>query len=150
LRRSCLVLSVAALACAGFASSAQGYVAHSVAPGESLWSIAQRDGLSVQSLAAANGVSSWTQLRSGGVIVIPGSVGVSRASVATEGPDDVAEGAGTGPIAARSPSPPPLGAYIVRPGDTLSGIAGRSRVTASQIAFMNGLSFARRSGSAPS
>ena len=140
MRRSCLVLSAVALACAGFASSAQGYVAHSVAPGESLWSIAQRDGLSVQSLAAANGLSSWTQLRSGGVIAIPGSVGVSRASVATEGPDDVAEGAGTGPIAARSPSPPPLGAYIVRPGDTLSGIAARSRVTASQIAFMNGVS----------
>ena len=138
MRRNCLILSAAALVCAGFASPAQAHIAHTVAPGESLWSIAQRDGMSVRALAAANGLSSWSQLRTGRVVVIPGRLGLVRAS-ATEGSNDVAEGVGTGPIAAASPTPPPLGAYIVRAGDTLSRIAARSRVTASQIAFMNGL-----------
>jgi N-acetylmuramoyl-L-alanine amidase len=33
-----------------------------------------------------------------------------------------------------------MGGYTVRPGDTLSGLAAASRVSAAQIAFMNGLS----------
>jgi len=32
-----------------------------------------------------------------------------------------------------------MGAYKVRPGDTLSGLAAAARVTASQMAYMNGL-----------
>jgi soluble lytic murein transglycosylase-like protein len=40
-------------------------------------------------------------------------------------------------------APPPQGAYIVRPGDTLSGIAARSGVRLSQVAWMNGLDSSR-------
>jgi soluble lytic murein transglycosylase-like protein len=42
------------------------------------------------------------------------------------------------PTTATSPSP--VGAYTVRPGDTLSGLAARSGVPVSQVAWMNGLS----------
>jgi soluble lytic murein transglycosylase-like protein len=37
-------------------------------------------------------------------------------------------------------APAAMGAYTVRPGDTLSGLAAASRVPVAQMAFMNGLS----------
>jgi LysM repeat protein len=46
-------------------------VAHTVAPGESLWSIAQTDGLSVAQLAAANGLSGTSRLAAGSAVMIP-------------------------------------------------------------------------------
>jgi LysM repeat protein len=52
-------------------SAAWGEVAHTVAPGESLWSIAQTDGLSVAQLAAANGLSGTSRLAAGSTVMIP-------------------------------------------------------------------------------
>lgn len=144
MRRSLLASLVAACIAAVHAASASAYVPHTIGSGESLWSIAQRDGLSVRALAAANGLSSYSQIRAGHVLVIPPQWAGGSATVIEDGPDDTGEAAGTvgttsSVVRRVVASPPPLGGYTVRPGDTLSGIAARTGVSAGQIAFMNGL-----------
>jgi LysM repeat protein len=61
----------AALSIAVGAGAAQGQVPHTVEPGESLWSIAAEDGLTVEELAAANGLSPDALLVAGATILIP-------------------------------------------------------------------------------
>jgi Transglycosylase SLT domain/LysM domain len=75
LRRSCLLALVAALSIAVSAPAAQGQVPHTVEPGESLWSIAAEDGLTVEELAAANGLSPDAWLVAGTTLLIPPSSG---------------------------------------------------------------------------
>jgi LysM repeat protein len=94
--------------------------AYVVRPGDSLSAIAARQGVSTATLAAANGLKPGSWVVSGTTLRLPA--------------------AGTATVA-QSPSaaPAPMGAYKVRPGDTLSGLAAASRVPASQMAYMNGL-----------
>ena len=104
--------------------AASGGGGYRVAPGDTLTGIAARQGVSLGSLAAANGLKldSWviqgTTLR----LPAPGSAPVAQAAPAS------AQGA-----------PEAMGAYKVRPGDTLSGLAAAARVPAAQMAYMNGL-----------
>jgi LysM repeat protein len=108
-------------AAAPAASSGGGY---RVVAGDTLSAIAARHGVSLGSLAAANGLKldSWviqgTTLR----LPAPGSAPAVQA----------APTAGQG-------APEAMGAYKVRPGDTLSGLAAAARVPAAQMAYMNGL-----------
>lgn len=51
--------------------TAEGQVPHTVELGESLWSIAAEDGLSVDELAAANGLSPEASLVAGATVLIP-------------------------------------------------------------------------------
>jgi N-acetylmuramoyl-L-alanine amidase len=53
------------------AINAEAQVPHTVEPGESLWSIAAVNGLSVDELAAANGLSSTASLLAGATVLIP-------------------------------------------------------------------------------
>jgi LysM repeat protein len=104
------------------ASGGGGYL---VQPGDSLTAIAARQGVSVSALAAANGlkIDGWviqgTTLR----LPAPGSAPSAPAAQA----------------ASSSGAPEAMGAYTVRPGDTLSGLAAAARVPAAQMAYMNGL-----------
>jgi len=100
-----------ALICAAPASAA---VPHTVQPGETLWSIAAANNLSTRYLAATNGLSEDAHVVLGSAINIP-----------------------SGTVAAAAPAP--AGAYTVRPGDTLTGIAARAGLSAGQVAAMNGL-----------
>jgi LysM repeat protein len=92
---------------------------HTVTPGETLWGIAVANRLPTSALAAANGLSPEAHVVAGATLTVPA-------------PGTVAPGAGAG-------APQPLGAYVVRPGDTLSELAVRSRVPLAQVAYMNGL-----------
>ncbi len=85
-------------------------VPHIVQPGETLWSIAASNNLSTRYLAATNGRSETSNVVLGSTLDIP-----------------------------TTSAPPPAGAYTVRPGDTLSGLAARAGVSSGQLAFMNGL-----------
>ena len=110
------------------ASPAGAALPHLVRPGETLWSIAAANNLTTRTVAAYNGLSVDSHVVAGRSIMVP----------------TVAQGAavlgGTATAQAGTASaPPPQGAYIVRPGDTLSGIAARSGVSTSQVAWMNGL-----------
>jgi LysM repeat protein len=99
------------------ATSSGAYV---VRPGDSLSAIAARQGVSTATLASANGLKPDSWVLSGTTLRLPaaGSATVAQAA---------------------SAAPAPMGAYKVRPGDTLSGLAAAARVPASQMAYMNGL-----------
>ena len=92
--------------------------------GDSLSAIAVRNGVSLARLAAVNGLDPSRPLLAGTSLRLPVGGGA---------------GASAAPAAATSAAPAPMGAYEVRPGDTLSGLAARSRVPLAQMAFMNGL-----------
>jgi soluble lytic murein transglycosylase-like protein len=98
--------------------SAGAHVTRSVQPGETLWGIAQANGLSTSALAAANGLDAEAHVVAGTTVAIP-APGQAQPAAA--------------------PPPPPLGAYTVQPGDSLSAIAARSRIPMQQLAWMNGL-----------
>jgi LysM repeat protein len=130
-----------AVALAIFAATpASAGVPHTVQPGETLWSIAAANNFTTRALAAANGLPETAQVVLGHTIMIP-SEGEAATALGLGGATAAPTAAGqvAGPPPASSGAPPPAGAYTVRPGDTLSGIATRSGVTASQVAFMNGL-----------
>jgi soluble lytic murein transglycosylase-like protein len=96
-----------------------------VRPGDTLSGIAARQGLSRAALAAANGLAHDGWVLSGTVLELPT--------------------VGSAPVAAISSeeAPEALGAYKVRPGDTLTGLAAIARVPVAQMAFMNGLDLKR-------
>ena len=134
-----LVATVAALAIG--ASPAQAYVAHTVAQGETLWSIAAANGMSTTALAAANGLSPTSNVVLGSTIQIP-----SAGQAATAAQGATAQLSSAPPATATATTgaaPPPAGSYVVRPGDSLTAIAARAGVSTSQLAWMNGLDPAR-------
>jgi LysM repeat protein len=156
-----LTLSLAALALPASASAA---FVHVVAPGESLFSIAATDGLSVDQLAAANGLSPSAQLIAGSDLQIPPQAIAFAPVAATTVPasavtstaapstgdgdadsDDV--GAATTPAVATATAPSTTSsmgsggsAYVVQPGDTLWALAQRIGVPVAALAQANGLS----------
>lgn len=88
---------------------------HVVQPGENLYRIALRYGLTTQTLAAANGIINVNQIYVGQQLVIPGQ-------------------------ASPAPAPAPSGqTYVVQRGDTLSAIAMRYGVSTWALAQINGI-----------
>jgi LysM repeat protein len=109
-------------------SSGTGGGGYRVQPGDTLSDIAARQGLSLSALAAANGLDPDDWVISGTSLRLPAAGGavVARAAAA--------------PATTAAPAAPEaMGAYKVRPGDTLSGLAAAVRVPAAQMAYMNGL-----------
>jgi lipoprotein-anchoring transpeptidase ErfK/SrfK len=90
---------------------------HVVQRGETLSQIARRYGVSMTSLAQANGISNPNFIYSGQRLTIPGASG----------------GASSGGSAASS------GVHVVRPGENLSSIAARYGSTVSALASANGI-----------
>jgi len=71
LRTGCLLCLGLMPATGASAVSAEAQVPHTVEPGESLWSIAAQNALSVDQLAAANGLSPDASLLAGATVLIP-------------------------------------------------------------------------------
>jgi soluble lytic murein transglycosylase-like protein len=124
-------LSLLGLAAWLLPATAQAYVAHTVAPGETLWQLAAMNNMTTRSFAAANGLSPDAQIISGTTIRIP-SVAEAAGALVTAAP-------AAAPAVASSGAPEPMGGYTIRPGDSLSAIAATARVPMSAIASMNGL-----------
>jgi LysM repeat protein len=103
------------------APAASGGGGYRVQPGDTLSAIAARQGVGLSSLAAANGlkVDGWVISGTTLKLPVPGSAPAAQPAPAA--------------------APQAMGAYKVRPGDTLSGLAAASRVPAAQMAYMNGL-----------
>jgi LysM repeat protein len=131
---------------------------HTVAAGESLYSVAAADGISVAQLAAANGVSADSQLTTGSTLYIPPQSGSSYAAATPTATtttatgstgatgdgdadsDDAASGSATTVYASSTSSAAGAGGgYLVQPGDTLSAIAARAGVSVGSLAAANGL-----------
>src|SRR3954451_23109348 len=139
-------------------ASAGAAVPHTVGAGETLWSIAAANNFTTRSLAAYNGLSPDSNVVLGTTIQIPavpeaasalarsGAVSSTGAPTATAAappppPAPTTATAGSGPPPPpRRGAPPPQGGYVVRPGDTLSGLAAQAGVPVAQMAAMNGLS----------
>jgi soluble lytic murein transglycosylase-like protein len=118
---------VAVLATLLAAPAASAHVVHTVAPGETLWQIAARNNLTTRTVAAYNGLSPDAHVLLGSALKVP-TVAEGAAALAL---------AGAAPVSAAAPRP--QGAYIVRPGDSLSALAAQTGVSVGQMAYMNGL-----------
>ena len=134
-------LLVVAAALAG-AAPAHAEVAHTVAPGETLWTIAAANNLTTRTVAVYNGLSEDSHVVLGSTIKVPtvaeGAAALQQATAAAPASGTPAS-SGAAPATTPASAPAPQGAYTVRPGDTLSGLAAIARVRASDIAAMNGL-----------
>jgi LysM repeat protein len=95
---------------------------YTVQPGDTLSALAARSGVSVSTLAASNGLDPAGLLIAGSTLNLAG-VGGAPAATTT----------------ASSSAPAPQGAYKVRPGDTLGGLAAQTGVSTAAMAEMNGL-----------
>ena len=140
-----LLMTVVVTAVTVAPATASASFVHVVSTGESLSSIAAADGLSVYQLAAANGLSPTTQLVAGETIQIPpqqsssSSGGISMASSAGDGHNDADVGSTATTASVPVSTTSSGGAYVVQPGDTLTGIAARAGVSPRALAADNGL-----------
>jgi N-acetylmuramoyl-L-alanine amidase len=151
-RRTIAPLALTVLAGA-LPSTAGAAVAHTVQPGETLWTIASASNLTNRALAAYNHLPPEGNVILGSTIMVPSPAEASAAMVAagitpgspTTTPSTTSTTSTTSTAATPTPAttptgaPSPLGGYTVRWGDTLSGLAAVSGVPASQIAAANGL-----------
>jgi len=90
----------------------EGPSTYEVQPGDSLWRIASLMGMSVERLAALNGIDDPNYLVAGQVLTLTGEAPTARGG----------------------------GSYTVQPGDTLSGIAAARGVSSDLLARWNGIS----------
>lgn len=135
---------------------------HKVAPGESLWRIARRYGLTVAELAARNNLPPDARLKAGRLLSVPAPRAAETPAAAevteTARPAAVPEPA-RGPVirqpaprsAAQAPAPaaPRAGTaavrrHVVRKGETLSSIARAYGVPMRRIVAANGIKDAGR------
>lgn len=112
-RRVGLILVLLVVLLSSVAAASAQNRTHVVKSGETLSTIARQYGLTVQQIAAANGITNPDRIYAGQVLVIPGSSG----------------GTGTGTTTS----------YTVVRGDTLFGIARRFGTTVTTLATLNGL-----------
>ena len=150
--RTAIALISALAATAVLAAPAGAAVPHTVAPGETLWTIAAASNLTTRTVAVFNGLSEDSQVVLGSTILIPSTVegyaaltaaglvpaDPTAAAAAPAAPAPAAPAPAAAP-AAEPAAPAPMGSYTVRPGDTLSGLAASSGVDMSAMAAMNGL-----------
>jgi LysM repeat protein len=114
---------VASTPTASAPAASSGGGSYVVQPGDTLTAIAGRAGVSVSSLAAANGLDPAGVLLAGTSLTLAGSAAPAAASAP-----------------ASSGAPAAQGAYKVRPGDTLGDLARQTGVSVDAMAAMNGLS----------
>ncbi|WP_288027074.1 LysM peptidoglycan-binding domain-containing protein [Arthrobacter sp.] len=109
-----------AKASAGTSRATATYVVKS---GDTIGAIAARHGLSTASVLAANGMNNAT-------IIYPGQVIKLGKSAAAPAPR---------PAAAKAATPTATSSYVVKAGDTLSGIAGRHGLSTASVMAANGM-----------
>jgi len=138
---SVLAAAVALLA----APAANADVLHTVSSGDTLWSIAAKANMTTRTVAAYNGLNENSNVVIGAPIKIPsvqeGLAALRAAGITPAGSSaaSTSSAAKVAPVPTSSRAPRPQGAYVVRAGDTLSGLAAQSRVPVAQMAYMNGL-----------
>lgn len=100
---------------------------HTVAGGETLWGIASSYGVSVQSIAQANGITNINLIYVGEQLSIPGTGGMGGSYSVVPASLTTASGASAGGS----------GTYTVQPGDTLWGIAVANGVSVQSLIAAN-------------
>jgi murein DD-endopeptidase MepM/ murein hydrolase activator NlpD len=100
-----------------------------VQPGDTLFSIALRFGLTASDITAANNLSNPNLIFVGQRLVIPGDRPVVEPAIVTESEEE----------RDTEPTPTPPGVYVVQPGDTLLDIASRFGLTVTDIVLANSI-----------
>jgi soluble lytic murein transglycosylase-like protein len=122
-------------------SAAAADCVHVVGPGESLTSVAAADGITVDQLAAANGLSSTAQLVSGTCLTIPpqsGATGTATASNTTADAPVTGDGDGdSDDVAAATPVASTPAPVVTGDGDGDSDDTGTSTASATSTAASN-------------
>jgi LysM repeat protein len=145
LTRRCILSIGLALLTASVAAAADPLV-HVVAKGETLYAIARKYDITVDSLAKANTISDPSKLFVGMKLTIPDKSGAHSAANPAAAPTAVAPTAvaptAVAPTAAPVPVPPPQTTieYVVRKGDTLYAIAKAHGVSVDAILKASGMS----------
>jgi len=114
---------------------------YTVVRGDSLWTIAKRNNLTVAELAAANNMAQGAPLQVGRKLIIPGksSAGAGSSASTTSAAGAAAKAA---PAATKAASAEPKASlvHVVRSGETLGGIARRYQVRVGDVALANSIS----------
>lgn len=121
MRRSLFVFGIVLLLIGQAATARADGPVHTVAYGETLYSIARKYGVSPQSLASANGITINSWVYAGQRLSIPGAAFSGNA-------------ASSQPVTAQLS---PTGGYVVRAGDTLYGLAARFGTSLDALANAN-------------
>ena len=109
--------------------------AYTVAKGDSLWTIAKKNGLTKAELAAANNLKTTAVLHVGQKLIIPAksaqtaSAAAAPATQASKEPEPAASDKSAGDAVK----------HVVKPGETLGGIARRYGVKQGDIAVANNI-----------
>ena len=118
-------------------------VVHTVADGETLWSIAQDFSTTVDAIVQANSLSDANVVVVGSSLTIPGGHPAPVTPAAAATPTPTAAPAATPAPAPASPSQSGrktiFAPYTIQPGETLSGIARQFNVSVDTIAQASGL-----------
>ena len=123
-------------------------VPHTVAPGETLWTIAAASNLTTRTVAAYNGLPENGHVMLGATIHIPseaeGAAALQQAGVIAtpQAPPEATATSGAAHTHAshtHGSAPAPMGGYVVREGDSLTRLAKVAGVPVASIAAMNGL-----------
>ena len=108
---------------------------YTVGKGDSLWSIAKKNNLTVTELAKVNNLSSGTALQPGKKLIVPGKIGGA--------PKDFAAAAAPAKIATDKPAVVvPRGdavKHTVQPGESLGVIARKYQVATGELAAANSI-----------
>ena len=107
---------------------------YTVVRGDSLWSIAKRNGLTVSDLASANNLRASATLQLGQKLIIPGKAISTEASPAFAAPAPAEKKVET--TAAKKETV----THVVKSGETLGAIARKYQVSVGEIATANNIS----------
>jgi len=112
---------------------------YTVAKGDSLWTIAKKNHLTVGELAAANNIKAGATVRIGQKLIIPGKSAPSETVHAAAAPAAKPAVASPAPVSAPKTAGEPM-RYTVKPGETLGAIARKYQVKVGDIATANNIS----------
>src|SRR5581483_11911348 len=101
---------------------------HIVQPGETLFRIALRYGVTVEAIAAINNISDPTRIYAGQVLAIPGQISASVQNQQPVQPQPETQSVNVGPVY-----------YTVQPGDTLNIIARKFGIAWQALVNANGI-----------
>jgi LysM repeat protein len=136
-----LSLLLVLLASAGHARAQEGTASHTVKPGENLFRIALYYGTTVDTIQAANGLTS-VYITVGQQLVIPGGADVAPPSAPLTPPPEGGVPGEPTPVPTATVGNIDARTYLVAPGDTLTGISIRFGISPWQLLELNGLSSA--------